>query len=138
MQGPLNLLKLAVAIFSSSTRPGSVDPGRSSCWPPSHQSQLSSVGPITGCTTHSPPVATHARAVDDAEICRTRVRPRSRCPLPDATASLARCQLPVIPHVSKVGVGVSRPQRTTAMPTSHVAAATVTAQLQCSIRIAYK
>ncbi|KAL6001861.1 hypothetical protein ACLOJK_040425 [Asimina triloba] len=131
---PSNLPKLAVAIFSSSIRPGSVDPGRSSCWPPSHQSQLSSVGPITGCTTHSPPVATHAHAVDDAEICRTRVR----CPLPDATASLARCQLPAIPHVGKVGVDVLRPQRTTAMPTSHASAATVTAQLQCSIRIAYK
>ncbi|KAL6001166.1 hypothetical protein ACLOJK_006898, partial [Asimina triloba] len=59
-----------------------------------------------------------------------------------ATASLARClarlpprrtppscQLPAIPHVGKVGVGVSRPQRTTAMPTSHAATATVTAQL---------
>ncbi|KAL5998329.1 hypothetical protein ACLOJK_009269 [Asimina triloba] len=56
----------------------------------------------------------------------------------DATASLAHCQLPAIPHVGKVGVGVSRPQRTTAMPTSHAATAIVTAQLQCSIRIAYK
>ncbi|KAL6001169.1 hypothetical protein ACLOJK_006901 [Asimina triloba] len=56
----------------------------------------------------------------------------------DATASLARCQLPAIPHVGKVGVGVSRTQRTTAMPTSHVVAATVTAQLQCPIRVAYK
>ncbi|KAL5996743.1 hypothetical protein ACLOJK_007663 [Asimina triloba] len=78
---------------------------------------------------------------------RTR-RPPTQ-PLPDATASLARCQhdaaaslarcqLPAILHVGKVGMGVSRPQRTTAMPTSHAATATVPAPLQCSIRIAYK
>ncbi|KAL6000288.1 hypothetical protein ACLOJK_023983, partial [Asimina triloba] len=77
--------------------------------------------------------------------CHRPCCPRSRCPLPDATASLvrwqhdataslARFQLPAILHVGKVGVGVSRPQRTTAMPTSHAAAATVTAQLQCPIR----
>ncbi|KAL6001503.1 hypothetical protein ACLOJK_007241 [Asimina triloba] len=89
-------------------------------------------------------------AVTARTRCRRPCCPRSRCPLP-ITTSLARClarlpprrtppscQLPAIPHVGKVGVGVSRPQRTTAMPTSHVAAATVTAQLQCPIRVAYK
>ncbi|KAL6004000.1 hypothetical protein ACLOJK_004546, partial [Asimina triloba] len=31
----------------------------------------------------------------------------------DAIASLARCQLPAIPHIGNVGKGVSRPQQTT-------------------------
>ncbi|KAL5978953.1 hypothetical protein ACLOJK_018848 [Asimina triloba] len=61
--------------------------------------------------------------------CLARLPPRRTPP---------SCLLPAIPHVGKVGVGVSRPQRTTAMPTSHAAAATVTAQLQCPIRVAYK
>ncbi|KAL6001458.1 hypothetical protein ACLOJK_007196 [Asimina triloba] len=77
------------------------------------------------CTTCQPPSPAHHRLHT------------LRCQH-DATASLARCQLPAIQHFGKVGVGVSRPQRTTAMPTSHAATATVTAQLQCSIRIDYK
>ncbi|KAL6006484.1 hypothetical protein ACLOJK_037438 [Asimina triloba] len=80
------------------------------------------------------------------------VRPRCRrpcCPLPDATASLvrcqhdataslARCQLAAIPHVGKVGVGVSRPQRTTAMPTSSAIQDAAAATVPAPIRIAYK
>ncbi|KAL5972665.1 hypothetical protein ACLOJK_039470, partial [Asimina triloba] len=107
--------------------------------------------PIKACCRLSPPEVVAITARDNADArCRrsrrTRVRPSSlahhrlhmlRCQH-DATASLARCQLPAIQHVGKVGVGVSRPQRTTAMPTSHAATATVTAQLQCSIRITYK
>ncbi|KAL5994082.1 hypothetical protein ACLOJK_034953 [Asimina triloba] len=102
--------------------------------------------PINAYCRSSPPEVAAITAHDDVDA-RTSVRPK---PLP-ITASLARClaslpprrtlpscQLPAIPHVGKVGVGVSRPQQTTAMPTSHAAAATVTAQLQCPIRVAYK
>ncbi|KAL5989339.1 hypothetical protein ACLOJK_010229 [Asimina triloba] len=79
-------------------------------------------------------------------LCRTRVRPRSpahhclhtlRCQH-DATASLAHCQLPAIPHVGNVGVGVSHPQRTTAMPTSSAIQDAATATVSAPIRIAYK
>ncbi|KAL5979546.1 hypothetical protein ACLOJK_019452 [Asimina triloba] len=102
--------------------------------------------PINACCRPSPPEAAAITTRDDADA-RTRIRLK----LVPITASLARClarlpprctppscQLPAIPHVSKVGVGVSCPQRTMAMPTSHAAAATVTAQLQCPIRVAYK
>ncbi|KAL5981689.1 hypothetical protein ACLOJK_015752 [Asimina triloba] len=95
--------------------------------------------PINACCHPSPPERCQgALSPLVRPRCRRPCCPRSRCPLPDATASLARCQLPAIPHVGKVSVGVSRPQRTTTMPTSHAAAATVTAQLQCPIRVAYK
>ncbi|KAL5988796.1 hypothetical protein ACLOJK_026898 [Asimina triloba] len=91
--------------------------------------------PINACCRPSPPEAAAITARDDADA-RTRIRPK---PLP-ITASLARClarlpsrrtppscQLPAIPHVGKVGVGVPRPQRTTVMPTSHATATTATA-----------
>ncbi|KAL5995874.1 hypothetical protein ACLOJK_025946 [Asimina triloba] len=79
------------------------------------------------------------------------VRPRRRQPVLPITASLARylarlppqrtppsCRLPAIPHVSKVGVGVSRPQRTTAMPTSSVIQDAAAATVTTPIRVAYK
>ncbi|KAL5979953.1 hypothetical protein ACLOJK_039065 [Asimina triloba] len=146
----IHFLQNLLLPFSSSTKPGSVDPGRSSCWPPSPSSASTPTSQHAATATASPAptadVAAHALATASV---RCPCCPRSCCPLPDATASfarcqhdatasLARCQLPAIPHVGKVGVGVSSPQRTTTMPTSHAAAATVTAQLQCPIRVAYK
>ncbi|KAL5984933.1 hypothetical protein ACLOJK_038770 [Asimina triloba] len=77
----------------------------------------------------------------------------SCCPSPprSPTTSLARClarlpprrtppscQLPAIPHVGKVGVGVSRPQRTTAMPTSSAIQDAAAATVPAPIRVAYK
>ncbi|KAL5984934.1 hypothetical protein ACLOJK_038771 [Asimina triloba] len=75
------------------------------------------------------------------------------CPSPprSPTASLARClarlpprrtppscQLPAISHVGKVGVGVSRQQRTTAMPTSSAIQDVAAATMPAPIRVAYK
>ncbi|KAL5985394.1 hypothetical protein ACLOJK_027378 [Asimina triloba] len=77
------------------------------------------------CTTSQPPSPAHHRLHT------------LRCQH-DATASLARCQPPAIPHVGEVGVGVSRPQRTTAMPTSSAIQDAAAAIMPAPIRIAYK
>ncbi|KAL5972913.1 hypothetical protein ACLOJK_039719 [Asimina triloba] len=89
--------------------------------------------------THRPSQRTHVPSTTPTPAARVRRRPATFADDAfTASALLTRCQLPTIPHVGKVGVGVSRPQRTTTMSTSHAAATTVTAQLQCPIRVAYK
>ncbi|KAL5986836.1 hypothetical protein ACLOJK_015170 [Asimina triloba] len=78
--------------------------------------------------THRPSQRTHVPSTTPTPAARVRHHPATFADDAfTASALLARCQLPTILHFGKVGVGVTRPQRTTMMPTSHAAAATVIA-----------
>ncbi|KAL5986397.1 hypothetical protein ACLOJK_014730 [Asimina triloba] len=101
--------------------------------------------PINACCRPSLPEAAAIIARDDADA-RTRIRPRpsASCNAHRCLAHLPprrtppHCQLPAIPHVGKVSVGVSRPQRTTAMLTSSAIQDAAAATVPAPIRIAYK
>ncbi|KAL6003056.1 hypothetical protein ACLOJK_023279 [Asimina triloba] len=94
---------------------------------------------VRPCCRPSPPAMTPTPAPAFARVhlpiiaslarCLARLPPRRTPP---------SCQLPAIPHVGKVGVGVSRPQRTTAMPTSSAIQDAAAATVPAPIRIAYK
>ncbi|KAL5974169.1 hypothetical protein ACLOJK_030832 [Asimina triloba] len=143
---PSNLPKLAVfvSVFNKAWISGS-RPFIDAAHGPLH-----SVHSPPAAKRASPPCPSSRRPRPSSPRSRPLPRPeRCRCPLPDATASLvrcqhdataslARCQLPAIPHVGKVGVGVSRPQRTTAMPTSSAIQDAAAATVPAPIRIAYK